>query len=144
MLLAPHALLYPCTQFIKISSAGIFKLLKSPKIPKNRFLQPMSPGRPVRQPYSYSVPSPHRLFLNSSTEKFWSIPQNLALRRMINCLVHRFCCLYSVYRTPERALEKSIEEGRSQCKRLTSQEVAKTTRMGLWVKSWPTVQGKSH
>jgi hypothetical protein len=27
----------------------------------------MLPGGPVRQPYSYSVSSPHRLFKNSST-----------------------------------------------------------------------------
>jgi hypothetical protein len=28
----------------------------------------MLPGGPVRQPFSYSVPSPHRLFKNSSTD----------------------------------------------------------------------------
>ncbi len=37
-------------------------------IPRNRFRLPMQPGGPVRQPYSYSVASPHRLFKNSSTE----------------------------------------------------------------------------
>ncbi len=26
---------------------------------RNRFRQPMNPGGPVRQTYSYSVPSPH-------------------------------------------------------------------------------------
>jgi hypothetical protein len=35
--------------------------------PGNRFRQPMLPGGPVRQPYSFSVPSPHRLLYNSST-----------------------------------------------------------------------------
>jgi hypothetical protein len=37
-------------------------------IPRNQFRQPMQPGKPVRQPYSYSVPNPHRLFKNFSTE----------------------------------------------------------------------------
>ncbi len=38
-------------------------------IPRNQFRQPlwMWPGGPVRQPYSYLVPSPHRLFKYSST-----------------------------------------------------------------------------
>jgi hypothetical protein len=36
-------------------------------IPRNRFRQPMQPGGPVRQHYSYSVSSPQRLFKNSST-----------------------------------------------------------------------------
>ncbi len=42
--------------------ARIFKL-----DPKNQFSQAVQPGGPVRQPYSYSVPSLHRLFKNSST-----------------------------------------------------------------------------
>jgi hypothetical protein len=40
-------------------------------IPRNEFRQPMWPGGPVRfvrKPYSYSVPSPHRLFKNSSSD----------------------------------------------------------------------------
>jgi hypothetical protein len=36
-------------------------------IPRNQFRQPMQPGGPVRQSYSYSVPSPHMLFKYSST-----------------------------------------------------------------------------
>ena len=36
-------------------------------IPRNQFRQAVYPGGPVRQPYSYSVPSPYRLFKNSST-----------------------------------------------------------------------------
>ncbi len=36
-------------------------------IPRNEFRQPMWPGGPVRKPYSSSVPSPHRLFKNSSS-----------------------------------------------------------------------------
>ncbi len=36
-------------------------------IPRNRFRQPMQLGGPVRQSYSYQVPSPHRLFKNSSS-----------------------------------------------------------------------------
>ncbi len=35
--------------------------------PKNQFCQPVYPGEPVQQPYSYSVPSPHTLLKNSST-----------------------------------------------------------------------------
>jgi hypothetical protein len=31
-------------------------------IPRNQFRQTMYPGGPVRQPYAYSVPGPHRLF----------------------------------------------------------------------------------
>jgi hypothetical protein len=36
-------------------------------IPRNEFRQPMEPGGPVRKPYSSSVPSPHRLFKDSSS-----------------------------------------------------------------------------
>ncbi len=58
-------LLYaPC-----MSKARILKLLESPRIDSNfQFRQAMNPGGPVRQPYSYSIPSPHKLFKNSSTE----------------------------------------------------------------------------
>jgi len=42
-------------------------------IPRNRIRQPMKPGGPVRQPYSYSVPSLHILFKNSSTGFLHSI-----------------------------------------------------------------------
>ncbi len=37
-------------------------------IPRNQIQQHMQPGWPVRQPYSYSAPSPHRLFKNSSPD----------------------------------------------------------------------------
>ncbi len=48
------------------SSEPEFLTFKEPKesIPRNHFRQPEKPGGPVRQPYSYSVPSPHRLFKN--------------------------------------------------------------------------------
>jgi hypothetical protein len=47
---------------------GNIKLLRIQGIDFNESIPPaMYPGGPVRQPYSYSVPSPHRLFLNSST-----------------------------------------------------------------------------
>ncbi len=36
-------------------------------MPRNEFRQPMQSGGPVRKPYSSSVPSPHRLFKNSSS-----------------------------------------------------------------------------
>jgi hypothetical protein len=36
-------------------------------IPRKHFRQPMYTGGPARQPYSDSVPSPYRLFKNSST-----------------------------------------------------------------------------
>ncbi len=36
-------------------------------IPQNRFHQPMKPGGPIRQTYSYLVPIPHTMFKNSST-----------------------------------------------------------------------------
>ncbi len=42
-------------------------------IPRNEFRQPMYPGGPVRQLYSSSVPSPHRLFTNSSSVRY-SVP----------------------------------------------------------------------
>jgi hypothetical protein len=40
------------------------KLLGSPGIDSEESISPayVNPGGPVRQPYSYSVPSPHRLF----------------------------------------------------------------------------------
>jgi hypothetical protein len=40
-------------------------------IPRNQIRQPMLPGGPLRQPYSYSVLSCHGLFKNSSTENFF-------------------------------------------------------------------------
>ncbi len=36
-------------------------------MPRNEFRQPMQSGGPVRKPYSSSVPSPHRLFKNTSS-----------------------------------------------------------------------------
>ena len=50
------------------------------KDPKNRFqgINSMWPGGPVRQSYSYSVPSPHKLFKNSSTDrKPYPLPNGL-------------------------------------------------------------------
>ncbi len=52
-----------------VARARIFKLLRSPRTDSK---EPIPPGcvawrGPVRQPYSYSVPSPHRLFENSSS-----------------------------------------------------------------------------
>jgi hypothetical protein len=41
-------------------------------IPRNRFRQPMKPGGPVRQPYPYSVPRPHRIPAQHSTGNFVS------------------------------------------------------------------------
>jgi hypothetical protein len=52
----------------------------------NQFRQAVKPGGPVRQPYSYSVPSPHRFSKNSSTDTllhslyigwFYSIPHTV-------------------------------------------------------------------
>ncbi len=37
-------------------------------MPRNEFRQPMQSGGPVRKPYSSSMPSPHRLFKNSSSD----------------------------------------------------------------------------
>ncbi len=48
--------------------ARIYKLLRSLRIDsKNQFRQPVKPGGPVRQPCSHKVPSPRRLFKNSSS-----------------------------------------------------------------------------
>jgi hypothetical protein len=41
------------------------------------------PGGPVQQPYSYSSPSPHRLFKNSSTEFGQRDPVVLLFRAII-------------------------------------------------------------
>jgi hypothetical protein len=48
----------------KKACAGIFKLLRSQGIDaaRNRFRQPIQPGGPERNPYSYSVPNPHGFF----------------------------------------------------------------------------------
>ncbi len=50
---------------------GIFELLRSPGIDSKESYSASlcSLAGPVREPYSYSVPSPHRLFCNSSTEE---------------------------------------------------------------------------
>ncbi len=48
--------------------ARIFKLLGSLTMDSKKSIPPAYvAGRPVRQPYSYSVPSPNRLFKNFST-----------------------------------------------------------------------------
>jgi hypothetical protein len=46
--------------------ARIFILIRSPKIDSKEPIL-SGCGGPVRQPYSYSVPGPHRLFKNSNT-----------------------------------------------------------------------------
>ncbi len=51
--------------FQEENRARIFKLFRNPKID-----QGTNSARPVRQPYSYSVPSPYRLFKNSSTVQY--------------------------------------------------------------------------
>jgi hypothetical protein len=56
-----HVLLY-----YQYTRARIFKLLRIPRIDSKKLIPP-GYGGPVRQPYSYSVPSPYRLFKNSST-----------------------------------------------------------------------------
>ncbi len=56
-----------------IPESEFFFNLRSPRIDSKEPI-PMLPGGPVRQPYSYSVPSPHRRFKNSSTVlKFGSV-----------------------------------------------------------------------
>ncbi len=40
-------------------------------IPRKQFRQPLQPGGPVRQPYSYQVPSLHRMFKNSNTDSYY-------------------------------------------------------------------------
>jgi hypothetical protein len=63
------------------SRARIFTLLRSRRIDSK---EPIPPGC-ERQPYSYSVPSPHRLFKNSST--VFTEKGNLAVLRIrIRCL----------------------------------------------------------
>jgi hypothetical protein len=62
-------------------------------IPRNQFCQPKKPGGPVRQPYSYSVSSPHSLFKNSGTgerdgEGEWKSLEAMELKRVaivLNC-----------------------------------------------------------
>jgi hypothetical protein len=77
-------------------TAQILKLLRSQRIDAK---EPIPPGcvalQPVRQSYSYSVPSPHRLFKNSSTRSglrnLWQsflIGQNTNLSAI---LIGRFC-----------------------------------------------------
>jgi hypothetical protein len=53
--------------------ARIFKLLRSARIDSKDSVPPayVAWRGPVRQPYSYSVPNPHRLFKNSSTGLLW-------------------------------------------------------------------------
>ncbi len=62
----------------------IFKLLRSPRIDTNeKFRQPLQPCGLVRQPYSYSVPKPHRFFKQfrhwSRALSFEPTPNSLAL-----------------------------------------------------------------
>ena len=72
----------------KCSEPVLLNVYGAPElIPRNEFRQPMQPGRPVRKPYSSSVPSPHRLFKNSSSESVrWFLrmqrPQCLILKGM--------------------------------------------------------------
>ncbi len=56
---------HPPPPYASVSRAWNFKLFRSPRIDSK---EQIPPGGPVRQPYYYSVPSPHRLFKNSSTE----------------------------------------------------------------------------
>jgi hypothetical protein len=50
-------------QVDEVHRGGIFKLLRSPRIDSKESTSPaLVPVGPLRQPYSYSAPSPHRLF----------------------------------------------------------------------------------
>ncbi len=97
---------------------GFLKLFRSPW---NRFRQPMQPGGPVRQPYSYSVPSPHRLFQNYSTaqlsssnktqngnngNKYWKLNNYVRNTEIYNMQLHmqkcqRICVHCAAYRNTE-------------------------------------------
>jgi hypothetical protein len=60
-----HLCVTPCC--LLVFRARIFELLRSPRIDYKEPIQVTQPGGPVRQSYSYSVPSPHKFFKNSST-----------------------------------------------------------------------------
>ncbi len=64
-----------CTEPVLLNVYGAPEL-----IPRNEFRQPIQPGGPVRKPYSSLVPSPHRLFKNSS-----SVHTNYKLCMGIGC-----------------------------------------------------------
>ncbi len=69
---APQRFLQGHSSFQALETYGgarIFKHLRSPRIDSKETI-PLGyvAYGPVRQPYSYSVASPHRLFKNSSTE----------------------------------------------------------------------------
>jgi hypothetical protein len=53
----------------------IFTLLR------NQFHQAVQPGGPVRQPYSYSVRSPRRLFKHSSTGR---MSEELRMKKVLD------------------------------------------------------------
>jgi hypothetical protein len=68
---------------LKYMSRSLSPTFYTVKEPKNRFqgtnsARLCSLAGPVRQPYSYSVPSPHRLFQNSSidVESGWGVRSN--------------------------------------------------------------------
>jgi hypothetical protein len=75
--------------------ARIFKLLRSPRIDSKEPISPVS-GRPTT--LSYSVPSPHRLFTNSSTVKFCTrdIEKRMSKREKRKRAMHMHSDLYSV------------------------------------------------
>jgi hypothetical protein len=53
---------------------GILKLLRSQEIDSKGYIPPAYVAwRPVRQPFSYSVPCPHRLFWNSISGRPWKV-----------------------------------------------------------------------
>jgi hypothetical protein len=56
---------------VNVTRARILNFLGAREsIPRNKFRQSRKPGGPVRQPCSYSLPSPNRIFKNSSTATF--------------------------------------------------------------------------
>ncbi len=71
-------------------------------IPRNEFRQPMQPGGTVRKPYSSSVPCPHGLFKNSSSDtKLTTHAQRTCAQQKctitIACMHIAHCAVYTAH-----------------------------------------------
>jgi hypothetical protein len=97
--------------------AGIFKLLRSLSIDSKESTPPayVAWRAGIRQSCSYSVPSPDRLFKNSSTVHFLAVPE-LGLSLLYECVtpllvlgIYRACKLKEQYANRQSCVSGTID-----------------------------------
>ncbi len=96
---------------------------------------------PVRDPYSYLVPGPHRLFKNASTDSYWDLRLNLEWESHTYLDVHSWlkggggdqnqnCHTLIIFEFSLFIGKQLISSSKSRCSNLTSLKVVGNEKLG--------------